>query len=102
MLKPKLIKLTSNSNVNKLLLNNASIADMLSALHDENLRHAVTKEDIRYVVYDILKLDKQLDSLDTIAKIQLIGLGEMIEQFANDDDLDIRFALTCRRIDEQS
>ena len=102
MLKIEQKKLTSNALINKLLLNNASITEMLSALHDENLRHAVTKEDIRYVVYDVFRLDKQLDSLDTIAKIQLIGLGEMIEQFENDDDLDIRFALTCRRIDEQS
>lgn len=101
MLKPKLIKLTSNSNVNKLLLNNASITETIAVLHDENLKHAVTKEDIRIVIYGILHLDKQLDSLDTISKIQLIGLGKMIEQFENDDDLDIRFALTCRRIDEQ-
>ena len=89
-------KLTSNVNINKLLLSNASITEMLAALHDENLKHAVTKEDIRYVIYDVLNLSSQFHTLDIIAKIQLIGLDEMIDRFEHEHYPDIRLALASR------
>lgn len=96
MLKIEQKKLTSNAVLNKLLLSNASITETLAALHDENLKHAVTKEDIRIVIYDILDLSSQFHTLDTIAKIQLIGLGELIDCFEGTSDLDLRLALASR------
>ena len=89
-------KLTSNSNVNKLLLSNASITETIAVLHDENLKHAVTKEDIHHVVHDVLCLDKHFNSLDIICKIHLIGLGEMIEQFEHEEYSGIKIALASR------
>lgn len=96
MLTTKQKKLTSNAVLNKLLLSNTSITEMLSALHDENLKHAVTKEDIRIVIYDILDLSSQFHTLDIIAKIQLIGLDEMIDRFDHEHYPDIRLALASR------
>jgi hypothetical protein len=96
MLKIEQTKLTSNALINKLLLSNASITETLSALHDENLKHAVTKEDIHYVIYDILNLSSQFHTLDIIAKIQLIGLDEMIDRFEHEEYSGIKIALASR------
>lgn len=89
-------QLTSNAVLNKILLSNASITETIAVLHDENLKHAVTKEDIRYVIYDVLCLDKHFNSLDIICKIQLIGLDEMIDRFEHEHYPDIRLALASR------
>ena len=95
MLKIEQKKLTSNTLINKLLLSDKkeSLVYILSTLRDENLKNAVTNEDIHTVVYDIFHLDEKFNKLDTRCKVQLIGLGVMIDQFANDDDIDICIAL---------
>ena len=89
-------KLTSNANINKILLSNASITETIAVLHDENLKHAVTKEDIHHVVHDILCLDKHFNSLDIICKIQLIGLDEMIDRFEHEEYSGIKITLASR------
>ena len=89
-------KLTSNVNINKILLSNASITETIAVLHDENLKHAVTKEDIHHVVHDILCLDKHFNSLDIICKIQLIGLDEMIDRFEHEEYSGIKITLASR------
>ena len=70
-----------------------SLVYILSTLREENCKNSVTKEDIHTVVYDIFHLDEKFNKLDTRCKVQLIGLGVMIDQFANDDDIDICIAL---------
>lgn len=89
-------KLTSNMLVNKLLLSNASLVELLATLHNENLNKSITQDEIHHVVHSILQLDKQFHTLDTIAKIQLIGLGELIELFEGTSDPDLRLALASR------
>lgn len=96
MLKIEQKKLTSNANINKILLSNASITETIAVLHDENLKHAVTKEDIHHVVHDVLCLDKHFNSLDIICKIQLIGLDEMIDRFEHEEYSGIKITLASR------
>ena len=89
-------QLTSNAVLNKILLSNASITETIAVLHDENLKHAVTKEDIHHVVHDVLCLDKHFNSLDIICKIQLIGLDEMIDRFEHEEYSGIKITLASR------
>lgn len=96
MLKIEQKKLTSNTNINKLLLNNASLVELLATLHNENLSKSITQSEIHHVIHNILHLDKQFHTLDTVAKIQLIGLGELIDCFEGTSDPDLRLALASR------
>lgn len=96
MLKIEQKKLTSNTNINKLLLSNASLIELLATLHNENLSKSITQSEIHHVVHNILHLDKQFHTLDTVAKIQLIGLGELIDCFEGTSDPDLRLALASR------